>query len=117
MTPGNIPFRRVSTADNNAVCLKAKATRLVALVVGNINAAVRYLKFYDKASTPAPGTDTPVFVVPIPGGGSAGAGGTIPLGEGIPFYNGLSMALVTGIADSDNTGVAANEIIVSGLYE
>jgi hypothetical protein len=39
--------------------VKASAGQVYSLFVSNINAAVRYLKLYNKASAPTVGTDVP----------------------------------------------------------
>lgn len=109
-------FRRVSTANENSAVIKASAGQLGGIVVGNVNAAMRYLKLYDMATGPAE-TDTPVLVIPVPGGGSAGAGVTLNFGPGIAFASGIGMRLVTGIADSNDTAVAADELVVSAWYK
>lgn len=109
------PFRCLSAASTNATSLKASAGTLYALVATNTNAAVRYLKFYNKATSPTVGTDTPVFTFAIPGN-AAGAGFSINLDPGAQFGTGIAYAITTGAADSDTAAVAANEIIVNGVY-
>ncbi len=52
-------FRKLSAASTNATSLKASAGTLFALYAVNLNAAMRYVKFYDKASAPTVGTDVP----------------------------------------------------------
>ena len=108
-------FRLLSAASTNATSLKASAGVLYSLYVINLNAAVRYLKFYNKASSPTVGTDTPVATFPIPAN-STGAGFSINLDPGISFATGIAYATTTGIADSDTAAVAANEIIIVGVY-
>lgn len=108
-------FRLVSAASTNATSLKASAGTLYFLYAVNLNAAVRYLKFYNKASAPTVGTDTPVATFPIPAS-TTGAGFVLPLGPGFDFNTGIAYATTTGIADSDTAAVAANEIIVVGVY-
>lgn len=108
-------FRCVSAASTNATSLKASAGTLYALVVTNTNAAVRYLKFYNKASSPTVGSDTPVLTFAIPGN-TAGAGFAINFDPGVHFGTGIAYAITTGAADSDTGAVAANEILVNGVY-
>lgn len=108
-------FRLVSAASTNATSLKASAGTLYALHAVNLNAAVRYLKFYNKASSPTVGTDTPVATFPIPAS-ATGAGFTINLDPGFDFSTGIAYATTTGAADSDTGAVAANEIFVVGVY-
>lgn len=109
-------FRRVSTATENSAVIKASAGQLGGIIVGNVNAAMRYLKLYDMATGPAE-TDTPVLVIPVPGGSTAGGGVTLNFGPGIAFATGIGMRLVTGIADNNDTAVAADELVVSAWYK
>lgn len=113
---GTTPYKLNSAASTNATTVKASAGQVYMITASNTNAAVRYLKLYNKASNPTVGSDTPVLVFAIPGN-TAGAGTNIPVPDsGIAFSTGIAFALVTGAADSDNTGVAANEIIVNMAY-
>lgn len=108
-------FHHKSTANVNATVIKAKAGRVHAIYAHNLNAAVRYLKLYDKATTPAE-TDTPVVVLPIPGN-AAGAGFVLDLSDiEIPFDNGIGMRLTTGLADNNTGAVAANEQVINLFY-
>lgn len=109
------PFRLISAASTNATSLKASAGTIYSLLVTNTNAAARFIKFYNKASAPTVGTDTPVLTLLIPGA-TAGAGFTWNPQGGIDFSTGIAYALTTGVADSDTAAVAANEIIVAGTY-
>ena len=96
--------------------MKAGAGQVFGIYAHNVNAAVRYLKLYDKASAPAVGTDTPVMTLPIPGN-TAGAGFVLEQANGIAFAAGIALALTTGVGDSDTGAVASNEITVSLLYK
>lgn len=108
-------FRLISAASTNATSLKASAGTLYTLYAVNLNAAVRYVKFYNKASAPTVGTDTPVATFPIPAS-TTGAGFAIDLGPGFDFATGIAYATTTGAADSDTGAVAANEIFLVGVY-
>lgn len=108
-------FRLISAASTNATSLKASAGTLYVLYAVNLNAAVRYVKFYNKASSPTVGTDTPVATFPIPAS-ATGAGFAIDLGPGFDFGTGIAYATTTGAADSDTAAVAANEIFLVGVY-
>lgn len=113
---GFTPYKLVSAASTNATNVKASAGTLAAIVVSNVNAAMRYLKLYNLAVAPTVGTSTPVFIVPIPGN-TAGAGAAIPLPpQGLNFTTGIAFALTTGLADSDTGAVAASELSVSLAY-
>lgn len=117
-TSGGLSISRVvSGASTNATSAKASAGQVYTIMAHNINASVRYLKLYNKASSPTVGTDTPVLTLPIPGN-SAGAGFVFDTGgAGIAFATGIAYAITTGVADSDTGAVAANEIVVNVLYK
>lgn len=108
---GWTPARLISAASTNATSLKASAGQLGFIYAINLNAAVRYLKLYNKASAPTVGTDTPIATLPIPAS-ATGAGFMIPIPGGVNFTTGIAYALTTGVADSDTGAVAANEILL-----
>lgn len=102
-----------SAASTNATNVKNAAGTVYGIYASNVNAAIRYLKLYNKASAPTVGTDVPVLTIPIPATGFA----NVPFGAlGKRFATGISFALTTGAADSDTAAVAANEIKVSIDY-
>lgn len=103
--------RLVSAATTNATSVKASAGIVGFIYAVNLNAAVRYLKLYNKASAPTVGTDTPVATLPIPAS-TTGAGFFITIPVGVNFSTGIAFALTTGVADSDTAAVAANEILL-----
>lgn len=107
------PDCHISTADVNANVLKASPGKLGLLYAGNNGAAGRYLKLYDKATTPAVGTDTPKQVYFLPAGG----GGSIPLGKGLNFAAGIAFGITVGIADSDTAAINAQEVAISFGYK
>jgi hypothetical protein len=113
---GWTPHHLVSAATTNATSLKASPGQVGSIVVSSINAAIRYLKLYNKASAPTVGTDTPVHVIPIPGN-TAGAGAVVPFGAGLEFTTGIAYALTTGITNTDTGSVAASEITVAIAYK
>lgn len=113
---GWTPVSTVSAASTNATSLKGSAGQVGHVTVTNINAAMRYLKFYNKATAPTVGTDTPVYVIPLPGG-TTGTGATIPFGAGLEFTTGIAWALTTGPTVADTGAVAASEIVVSIAYK
>jgi hypothetical protein len=112
-TSGYTPNKLISAATTNATSIKGSAGTLGFVSATNINAAARYLKFYNKATAPTVGTDVPLLVYLIPGN-TAGAGTNIVLpSEGANFTTGIAFAITTGAADSDTGAVAANEIIIN----
>lgn len=111
------PTKLISAASTNATSVKGSAGQIGYIHAINLNAAVRYLKIYNKATSPTVGTDTPVHTFPIPAS-TTGAGFVlpIPLG-GIDLGTGIAIALTTGVADADTGAVAANEIIINIGYK
>lgn len=106
----------VSAASTNATSLKASAGQVYSVTASSVNAAVRYLKFYNKASAPTVGTDTPVYVLPIPGN-TAGAGITHSFPVGLEFPTGIAWALTSGATVADTGAVSASEHIISIGYK
>lgn len=103
--------RLISAASTNATNVKASAGQIGFIYAVNLNAAVRYLKLYNKASSPTVGTDTPVATLPIPAS-TTGAGFMMAIPGGMNFATGIGYATTTGVADADTGAVAANEIIL-----
>lgn len=103
--------RLISAASTNATSVKASAGIVGFIYAVNLNAAVRFLKLYNKASAPTVGTDTPVATLPIPAS-TTGAGFQITIPVGVSFSTGIAFALTTGFLDSDTGAVAANEIFL-----
>lgn len=64
-TTGGLSRGRVVTGTSGFI--KAAAGHLYTLTVYNVNASVRYLHLYNKASAPTVGTDTPVLTIPLLG--------------------------------------------------
>lgn len=110
------PYKLTSAASNNAQSIKASAGYVHSINAANVNAAVRYLKLYNKASAPAPATDNALLiaVIPLPANGLpvAIAYGDHPL----YFSTGIAMAIVTDASDTGNTSTAASEQFVTVGY-
>ena len=115
LTGGTTPYKLVSAATTNATSLKATNGQLYGIQAFNTNAAVRYLKFYDKASAPTVGSDTPVKTLLIPGS-ATGSGFICPFPDGVTFSNGIAFAITTGVADADTGAVGAAEVVVNIDY-
>jgi hypothetical protein len=112
---GATPVSTVSAASTNATSLKGSAGTVYSVTASNVNAAVRYLKFYNKATAPTVGTDTPVYVFPLPGN-TAGAGVTHAFAMGLNFSTGIAWALTVEATVAGTTGVSASEHVVSIAY-
>lgn len=109
------PFHRISAASNNAVLIKNSPGTLFSWSMFNASAGGYpvYVKFYDKASGPPnPATDVPVATIGV----QAGLSRELSLPRGLVFNNGIGMAIVKGISDTDNTPVAAGDCSVDISY-
>lgn len=109
------PYSLISAATANATSVTARPTILNGFLIINIAAAARYVRIYDKASAPVPGTDTPVIRIPLPAGdGTSTLFSTGP----ISLHNGLAFDITGGgFADTDTTVVAAGDVTLNLFYE
>jgi hypothetical protein len=103
---GATPSRVNAGASTNATSLKASAGNIYGIHVFNVAAYDVFLKFYNKASAPTVGTDTPVWTIPVKAGGGFSA--NFPVGT--PFSTGVAYAITKLQADSDTTAVAAGDL-------
>jgi hypothetical protein len=112
---GGTPGSLISANSTNATSVKAAPGTLLSVTAYNLHATLpRFLKFYNKASAPTVGTDTPIARIALP---PVGAGNAIPLAViGMDFSLGIAFALTTGAADNDTGAVAASEILVNYTY-
>lgn len=101
--------RGVTLASNNAINMIVGAKQLMSYDIYNKSATPFYVKLYDMATTPDPATDTVKYVIGVPAGGRASLSSDIGLCK---FSTGISRAIVSGIADNDNTAVGAGD----GIY-
>ncbi len=113
---GLLSTKLISAATTNATSVKASAGQVYYVTAFNNSSTIIYLKFYDKASAPTVGSDTPVRTLLIPHNNGSGAGFVIPYNTGVPFTSGIAFALTGGIADSDTAAVAANAAVVNISY-
>lgn len=116
-SPGT-PAYIISANSTNATVLKNGPGVLNGFYLANVNAADRWVKFYNKATTPTVGTDLPVLIFRLPRLGSGiiqPRDISFPPG-GIEFSAGISYALTTGQGVADTGAVAAGEIDGSFSY-
>lgn len=101
--------RRLSANSNNAEVIKYSAGIVGGWVLFNTGIAPACLKLYDLARLPAPATDPAVITLVIPAGGCLSQ----EFSKGVAFFYGISIAMVTGVAENDNTSVAAGQIAMN----
>lgn len=98
--------RLASAATTNATSVKASAGNLYRIFAANNSGAVKFLKLYNKASSPTVGTDTPVTTIAIPANSVVSIGLDFPMS----FATGIAYAITGAVADNDTTAVAANDV-------
>lgn len=98
--------RIASAASTNITAVKTSPGSIASVSVYNGNAAVRYLKLYNKATAPVLASDVPVVTLPIAPSGNL----TIEPPGGINFSLGIHYAITSGVADTDTGAVSANDV-------
>lgn len=116
-TSGGLSISRViSAASTNSTSVKGSAGQVYGWYISNTNAAVCYVKLYNKATAPTVGTDTPVMTICVPGS-TTGGGTNVEFANGIAFGTGIGLGVTTAVADNSTAAVAANEVVINLLYK
>ena len=110
----------ISAATTNATVVKASTGYVLGGTLQNVSASARFFKFYNKATAPVVGTDTPIFTVQVPAG-SATVPGLVSVqylfGEsGHLFAAGISYAITGVVADADTTAIGAGDCLINLSY-
>lgn len=103
---GHTMGRIISAASTNPTLVKGSAGVLYGISAYNVGAAVVFLKFYNKATLPTVGTDTPVWTVAI--GPSQQV--NVDFVQGLAFSAGIGFGITNLVADNDATIIAANQV-------
>lgn len=109
---GSTAGRVKSAASTNATNLKASAGQVYGYHLYNRAAYEVFVKLHNKASSPTVGTDVPHWTIPIPPYGGVVA--SFP--TGVAFGTGIGYQIVKGVADTDTTAVAADDVHGVILY-
>src|SRR5579859_1492999 len=112
-TGGSTASHTISAASTNATSTKASAGLLYGFCVSNTNAAARFVKFYNKASAPTVGTDTPVLTVQVPPNSTV----IRAYPEGLTFSTGIAWAATGAITDADTTAIGLSDLSVDLNYK
>jgi hypothetical protein len=107
----SFPRHYLSAATTNATLVHTLPTLLKVVLIVNTTAAIYYLKFYNKATAPIPGTDVPLWTMPVPPSSPM----VVSIDDGLQFNLGLGFCLTGGIADNDATIAATGVVINLGL--
>lgn len=111
---GATPYHYIAagSAAQDSIVVKASPGQIYSIAGMNAVATARYLKLYNKATSPT-SADTPVHVLMLPANGTTGAGFTFALPVGLKFTAGISFRLTTGIADNDAGACSASDCVIN----
>ena len=110
---GLTQFRRLATADTNLAVVKASAGRVYGYTMTNLTATVKFVKLYNKATAPVLASDVPLRTIAIPPNGVA----AYTFAAGLAgFSAGIAIAATGGVADTDATALAANDVVIQIDY-
>lgn len=111
------PYHLVTANTNNAHLVDPAPGAVYLVHPGNPTTTLAYLKFYDKKTAPACGTDMPFQTYEIAFGAANSGGGFVQqTNPGIEFKNGLGICVTGGAADNDNTPAPAG-ITINLTYQ
>lgn len=112
-TSGGLTIYRNIDLDETGILISTGAHQLYGWYLFNNATSVRYVKFYNKATAPTVGTDTPLLTIPlVPGGGA-----NVEYNVGIDgFALGIGVGATTGVADNNTGAPSANDVIVNIFY-
>ena len=102
----------VSAASTNPISIKASAGKVTGWYIYNSNGSARKVAFHNTAGTPTAGANVYLSLV-IPALSAA----NVSLPSGIAFSTGIAITTVTGLANSDATAVALNDLIINIFYK
>lgn len=106
-----LTYNNLSLAATGQI-IKASPGKVYSVQLSNVANAVRYVKFYNKATAPTH-SDTPTFVHAI----SANSSVNISYNDPSLFTLGISVRATTGVADADTGAPTANDVVVNIQYK
>ena len=109
---GCLDYHVVSAGSTNAANIKASAGQIYGWHIFNNAAYPVYVKFYNTAGTPTPGTGV-LKTIGIQSGTHVDHSQTM----GIAFGTGIGISITKGIADADATAVLASDCVVDIEYK
>jgi hypothetical protein len=102
----------VSTASTNAKNIKSSAGVVTGWKIYNNSGSAIFLKLFNKATIPIPGTDTPQQTIGVDAGQS-----DVITSAGYTYTIGIGRAITKNIDDLDNTPVALKDCSVDVFYQ
>jgi len=103
----------ISSAGTNSTLVKTNSAAIGTCVLTNTTASFKFVKFFNKATAPTVGTDTPIIQFPIPPNSSLDISMSYC---GMRFVLGLGYVITGGAALLDTTSVAAGDVLVNLSY-
>lgn len=111
-TSGGLSTYRNISLSATGINIKPSAGQINGWYLFNNATGSRFVKFYDKATNPTVGTDTPLLTLQLP----AGDGANLNLLPGIQFNNGIGIAATVNVGDSDTTAPSANDVVANVIF-
>jgi hypothetical protein len=105
-------YHDVVDASTNAATIKGSAGYVYGMSVFNAAAYTIFVKLFDVAGVPVPGTDTVARTYAVP----PGMARDVAEQGGLTFANGIGIAITKLMADNDTTPVSANDCVVDVSY-
>lgn len=102
-------------ASTNATSVKNVQGCVAGGYLRNRAASERYFKFYNKASAPTVGTDTPILTIGIPATSFVSLADVVGA-YGLKFAAGIAYAMTTAYADADTGALTAGDVDVNLIY-
>lgn len=112
-TSGGLSVYRNIDLGATGVNIKSSAGQVYGWYIFNNATSTRYIKLYDKATTPTVGTDTPVMTLGIPGSSAANVSFT----NGVAFSAGIGIGATTAVADASVAAPGTNDLVVNINYK
>lgn len=113
-TGGATLHHKVAAGNTNPTSLKTSAGTVYGVSITSRAGTEVYLKFYNKASAPTVGTDTPVLVLGCP----ATDAKSYPFPKGVDFSTGIAYGMTdAGPLDADTDVMTADECVINIQYK
>ena len=110
-------YRAWSAATVNSTSVTSTASMIYSGFIENFNSSAIYLKFYDSASAPTVGTDTPKLTIKISAESSFSFNDIIGSSGGIYFASGIGYGITGSYADDDTTTITADTALLQFSYK
>lgn len=107
----------IALNNTTAIAIKPSPGTVYSIDAFNNGASVVYIKLYNSTNiTCGQGTPYARYLIPY-GASSSGGGFNTPNVNGDAYFNGISMCITGGLADTDTTAPPASTVIVNIHYK